>query len=112
MAKTYYNKLVRDRIPEIIQSKGKNCEFDILDDEAYLKALDAKLDEEVAEYHENPSVEELADIYTVFMSILLARGIKQHLIVDRAIEKGEERGYFDGQLFLKWVDDATEGEQS
>ena len=44
-----YNKLVRNRIPEIIEASGKNCVTEVLTDEAYLKMLDAKLDEELAE---------------------------------------------------------------
>ena len=46
-----YNKLVRDLIPEIIQSSGKMCSTEILSDEEYLKFVDAKLDEELAEHH-------------------------------------------------------------
>lgn len=45
-----YNKLVRDRIPEIIESSGRICDTEILSDEDYLQMLDAKLDEELAEY--------------------------------------------------------------
>ena len=44
-----YNKLVRDRIPEIILASGKKCSTEILSDEEYLKLVDAKLDEELAE---------------------------------------------------------------
>lgn len=40
-----YNKLVRDRIPEIIESSGKTCTVEILSDEDYLRMVDAKLDE-------------------------------------------------------------------
>lgn len=48
-----YNKLVRDRIPEIIEASGKTCKTMILDDVEYLRMLDAKLDEELAEYHKD-----------------------------------------------------------
>ena len=48
-----YNKLVRDRIPEIIESSGRTCVTEILSDEDYLKMLDAKLDEELAELLES-----------------------------------------------------------
>ena len=109
MPKTYYNKLVRDRIPEIIKSEGKTCEIEILDDEAYLKALEAKLDEEVAEYHENPSVEELVDIWTVLLSICHARGYDVAEASRRLINKTCDRGSFSKQILLKWVDDG-EGE--
>ena len=51
-----YNKLVRDRIPEIIHSSGKTCSIEILSDEEYLKLVDAKLDEELAEYHKDQNI--------------------------------------------------------
>ena len=43
-----YNKLVRDKIPEIIEADGKCCKTEILSDEEYIKMIDAKLDEELA----------------------------------------------------------------
>ena len=52
MLKTY-NKLVRDHIPDIIQSAGKNCTTEVLSDEDYFRMIDVKLDEELAEYHES-----------------------------------------------------------
>ena len=58
-----YNKLVRDRIPEIIEASGKTCVTEILSDEAYLEMLDKKLDEELAEYHKDQNIEELADLF-------------------------------------------------
>ena len=48
-----YNKLVRDRIPEIITASGKTCTTEILSEELYLKLVDAKLDEELAEYRKD-----------------------------------------------------------
>ena len=42
-----YHKLVRDRIPEIIRASGKACRTEVLSDDAYLKMIDAKLDEEL-----------------------------------------------------------------
>lgn len=45
-----YNKLVRDRILEIIEADGKRCIAEILSDKEYLRLLDCKLDEELAEY--------------------------------------------------------------
>ena len=54
-----YNKLVRDNIPAIIEAKGGVCETEILSDADYLRLLDAKLDEELAEYRKDGSVEEL-----------------------------------------------------
>ena len=60
-----YHKLVRDRIPEIIEASGKSCVTEILSDADYLELLDAKLDEELAEYHKDQNVEELADLLEV-----------------------------------------------
>ena len=69
-----YNKLVRDRIPEIIESSGKTCEVEILSDEDYLSMIDAKLDEELTEYHKDQNIEELADLMEVIYAAAIARG--------------------------------------
>ena len=69
-----YHKLVRDKIPEIIEASGKACKTEILSDEDYLKMLDAKLDEELAEYHQDQSLEELADRLEVLFTAAVARG--------------------------------------
>ena len=73
MAKTY-NKLVRDRIPEIIESSGKTCLTATLSEEAYLHMLDQKLEEELSEYQESKSMEELADLIEVIAAVAKARG--------------------------------------
>ena len=57
-----YDKLVRDYIPDIISAAGKTCVVEVLSDEAYLRRVDQKLDEELAEYHADQSVEELERI--------------------------------------------------
>ena len=57
-----YNKLVRDCIPEIIEKSGATCKIRILSDEEYIEMIDAKLDEELLEYHTDKSIEELADL--------------------------------------------------
>ena len=108
MSKTYYNKLVRDRIPEIIKSQGKTCEVEILDDEAYLKALEDKLLEEVNEYRENPSIEELADIFTVLRWITGAMGYSWSDVMECFFDKAHRRGTFNHKILLKWVDDGEE----
>ena len=50
---TSYHKLVRDRIPEIIEADGKICIFETLSDSDYIDLLDQKLNEELAEYRQN-----------------------------------------------------------
>lgn len=69
-----YNKLVRDHIPEIIEADGKTCITEILPDAQYLEMLDAKLSEELAEYQEDKSLEELADLLEVIRAVVNARG--------------------------------------
>ena len=62
-------KLVRDKIPEIIKNDGKTPIIEILSNEDYLKELDKKLIEEVAEYQADKSVEEMADVLEVLFAI-------------------------------------------
>ncbi|MFR8711864.1 MAG: nucleoside triphosphate pyrophosphohydrolase [Anaerotignum lactatifermentans] len=57
-----YHKLVRDRIPEIIESDGKQCVCEVLSSEEYLALLDEKLQEELNEYEKSKSLKELADL--------------------------------------------------
>ena len=49
MKEILYNKLVRDKIPQIIEEAWKQCETKILSDTEYMKMLDKKLDEELAD---------------------------------------------------------------
>lgn len=56
MEKIVYNKLVRDKIPEIIEKDQKSCLTEILPDEEYMKMIDAKLDEELEEYHKDQNI--------------------------------------------------------
>ena len=69
-----YNKLVRDKIPEFIESSGKTCTVETLTDEKYIAMLDTKLNEELAEYQESKSLEELADLLEVMGAVVKARG--------------------------------------
>lgn len=74
MKEIIYNKLVRDRIPQIIEEAGKRCETEVLSNERYLEMLDKKLDEELAEYQTEKKVEELADLLEVVYAVAKARG--------------------------------------
>ena len=98
-----YNKLVRDRIPEIIEASGKSCVTEILSDEDYLKMLDAKLDEELAEYHKDQKVEELADLLEVIRTCAVARGSSVEELERVRTEKAAKRGGFEKRLLLKEV---------
>ena len=67
-------KLVRDKIPQIIIDAGKKPITEILSEERYLEELDKKLEEEVAEYKADKSIEEMADVLEVLFAICEARG--------------------------------------
>lgn len=98
-----YIKLVRDRIPEIIESSGRTCVTEILSDEEYLKMLDAKLDEELAEYHADQNIEELADLMEVIRACAVARGYTLEQLEEARAEKAAKRGGFEKKILLKEV---------
>lgn len=98
-----YNKLVRDRIPEIIESSGKTCTTEILSSEGYLRMLDAKLDEELAEYHKDQNIEELADLLEVIHAAAIARGYTLEDLEQIRAEKAAKRGGFEKRILLKEV---------
>ena len=104
MSTICYNKLVRDRIPpEIIQTTGKTCVIEILSDADYLKMVDAKLDEELAEYHNDQNIEELADLIEIIYAAARARGYSLEQLEAVRAEKAAKRGSFEKKLLLKEV---------
>lgn len=98
-----YNKLVRDKIPEIIESDGKTCKTELLSDEEYIKMIDAKLDEELAEYHKDQNIEELADLMEVIYAAALARGYSLEDLEMVREKKVQERGGFEKRILLREV---------
>lgn len=98
-----YNKLVRDRIPEIIEMSGSTCVTEILSDEDYLRMVDAKLDEELAEYHKDQNIEELADLLEVIHAAAIARGYTLEQLEQVRTEKAGKRGGFAKKILLKEV---------
>ena len=103
-----YNKLVRDRIPEIIEAGGKACAWETMPDEQYLGLLNKKLQEEVAEYLESGTVEDLADIGEVMHAILDYKGIPLTEFQRVRNEKLRERGGFKKRILLKEVRDSDD----
>ena len=95
-----YHKLVRDRIPEIIEASGKTCKIEILSDEEYLRMVDAKLDEELAEYHKDQNIEELADLMEVIYDAAIARGYTLEQLEAIRLEKAIQRGSFEKKILL------------
>lgn len=99
MTKTY-NKLVRDKIPEIIEASGNICRTRILSDEEYIKMLDEKLNEECSEYQADKNIEELADILEVIYAIAKTKGTSIEELEKVRLEKSEKRGGFDERILL------------
>ena len=99
-----YNKLVRDKIPEIIKGDEKICKTRILSDEEYIAALEAKLNEEVAEYQADKNLEELADVLEVLQAICIARGYSLEELEALRAKKSNERGGFADKIFLEYVE--------
>ena len=98
-----YNKLVRDKIPAIIEATGAACETETLSDADYLRLLDAKLDEELAEYRQDQNIEELADLMEVIYACAKARGYTVAELESVRAEKAAKRGGFDQKILLKTV---------
>ena len=95
-----YNKVVRDKIPEIIVESGKKSNIKQLDDTSFLAELEKKLIEEVNEYSESKDVEELADLLEVIYRISELRGVNSDELDKIRIDKAEKRGKFASNLFL------------
>lgn len=94
-----YNKLVRDKIPEILDKKGVTYEKRIASPEEYKTELIKKLGEEVQEFSEGGDLEELADIIEVIEAL---KKLTQYTEVEMIrLKKREERGGFDGKIILK-----------
>ena len=98
-----YDKLIRDKIPEIIEQSGKKCIVEVMDNDTYIEYLDQKLNEELAEYQQDKSIEELADLLEVMYAVVAARGYSVEELERIRLEKAEKRGAFEKRLLLKSV---------
>ncbi|WP_044640481.1 nucleoside triphosphate pyrophosphohydrolase [Risungbinella massiliensis] len=102
-----YNKLVRDRIPEIIVNSNKEAVFRKLDEKEYLVEARKKLEEELLEYLESEndqdSLEELADLLELIYALAEVHGSSREKLEEIRSEKAEKRGGFQKRLFLSEV---------
>lgn len=103
MKRIVYHKLIRDKIPEIIEAQGKTCVTETLSEETYIQMLDAKLNEELAEYQESKSLEELADLLEVMEATVIARGYTWEQLLQVRDEKRDQRGGLAKRILLKEV---------
>jgi predicted house-cleaning noncanonical NTP pyrophosphatase (MazG superfamily) len=96
---TSYNKLVRDKIPDILDKKGISYEKRIASPEEYKTELIKKLKEETEEFVEAESSEELADVMEVVEAL---KKLPEYADAEELREKkAEDRGVFDQKIILK-----------
>ncbi len=98
-----YNKLIRDRMPEIMAKDGKRARTHKADDAEYLQKLKAKLIEESAEYSRDEKTEELADVLEVLYALLDFKGVSKGDVESMRKRKAEERGTFTQRIVLDEV---------
>lgn len=96
-----YNKLVRDKIIEIIESKGQKAEFHVAEESEYKEKLLEKLLEEIQEFTADQNPEEMADIFEVITALLELHKWNLEDIVAIQKEKREKRGGFSKRIILE-----------
>lgn len=99
-----YNKLVRDKILDLIKSEGRNYTYHIADDKEYYEKLNQKLVEEVGEYLESEKIEELADMLEVMHAICEYKQIDFNELEKERIRKKQSRGGFSDRIILEKVE--------
>lgn len=100
-----HNKLVRDKIPQMLAAKGLKSTTRSLDDDEYRHELLKKLIEEATELLEDPSIEERADVEEVLRAIDTLFSFDTEQIEAERQRKHDERGGFADRIFLKKVSD-------
>jgi len=96
-----YNKLVRDKIPEYIKNKGGVPITHIADDEEFWQKLKEKLQEEIDEFLEAESIEEMADVLEVIDAILDFKKFDKEELEKVKDKKAEGRGKFRDKIILE-----------
>lgn len=107
MQQEYFNKLIRDKIPEIIRQSGRQYAVEVMSEAEYWQALLAKLVEEATEVSEANSeflISELADLYEVIDAILATKGISEDVVRLQQREKQAKCGGFERRIRLLWVE--------
>lgn len=96
-----YNKLVRDKIPEIMRNNGAIPVIRKLQNHEYIKELNKKLQEELKEYLDDESIEELADLEEVILAILDYKKVPHEQFEQIRKDKVLKRGAFKEKIYLE-----------
>ena len=96
-----YDKLVRDLIPEIIETSGKTATIEVVNNEVAFDYLLKKLDEEVSEFKTDQNLEELADVMEVLFGLAHKLGYSDQDLLTKRQEKKQARGGFEKNIILK-----------
>ena len=103
-----YDKLVRDKIPRILKNQGIEFSCHVASEKEFETKLKKKLFEEIEEFFEDPSSEELADIFEVLRSLAKFYGVDIFKTYEARTLKFQERGGFDEQVILEEVLESVE----
>lgn len=105
MKKYIHNKLIRDKIPQLIEANNEPYEIRVMEEKEFEKELRKKLVEEASELlktGKDDLVNEMADVLELLKSIAVFYKIDFKLIEEKQVKKREERGGFKKRLFLVW----------
>ncbi len=109
MEKIYYNKLCRDKVPEIIRAKGFDCEVREVDHDEYKREIIKKVLEEATGVfnHKNDErlLKELADLMITIESVKIEYGISEEELQEAVSKSINEKGGYDARLYLSWSSD-------
>lgn len=103
--KRTYNKLVRDRIPELIRESGRQYTSRVLQDEEYYQALINKVIEEMEDYRKSGDEEELADVYEALDCLMRFKNYEPLHMDYLKLMRREARGSFVDRILLEEVED-------
>lgn len=100
-----YDKLVRDRIPEVVRENDETPVTHTVDGEAYRERLREKLVEEATEFRDDPTVEELGDVLDVVAAIREAEPVDESDLQRKRRAKAAQRGGFEDGVVLDRVEE-------
>lgn len=102
---TKYDKLVRDKIPQVLEAKGIKSVTRTVTDEEFFERLLIKLREEVEEFVKDVNEEELADIIEVLNAIIETKGFTNESIEEIRLKKLKEKGGFNSKIILEQTEE-------